>query len=139
ARSAGAANGGRSDLLQEVDRLLLSKYAPAGVLVNEAAETLQFRGHTSPYLEPAPGQASLNRLKMAREGLLMELRVAIDKSGKQNAPVRRERLSIKQNGGFAHVTLEVIPMRGAARERNYLVLFERVPPSMPGGRAPSAT
>src|SRR5213594_1891365 len=140
ARSADEAGRSRSDLLQEVDRLLLSKYAPAGVLVNEAAEILQFRGHTSPYLEPAPGQASLNLLKMAREGLLMELRVAIDKARKQNAPVRRERLSIKQDGGLAQVTLEVIPVSGPARERNYLVLFESVPPSgaprAPGRAAP---
>ena len=127
-KRAGEAGGSRSDLLQEVDRLLLSKYAPAGVLVNEAAEILQFRGHTSPYLEPAPGAASLNLLKMAREGLLMELRVAIDKARKQNAPVRRERLSIKQDGRMAQVTLQVIPMSGPARERNYLVLFERVSP-----------
>src|SRR3989454_4092789 len=142
ARSTGEAGGGRSDLLQQVDRILLSKYAPAGVLVNEAAEILQFRGHTSPYLEPAPRQASLNLLKMAREGLLMELRVAIDKARKQNAPVRRERLSIKQDGRMAQVTLQVIPMSGPARERNYLVLFERVPPSretsVPGRRIPSA-
>src|SRR5437899_8369882 len=140
ARSADEAGRSRSDLLQEVDRLLLSKYAPAGVLVNEAAEILQFRGHTSPYLEPAPGHASLNLLKMAREGLLMELRVAIDKARKQNAPVRRERLSIKQDGGLAQVTLEVIPVSGPARERNYLVLFESVPPSgeprAPGRAAP---
>ena len=140
ARSTGGAGGGPSDLLQEVDRILLSKYAPAGVLVNEATEILQFRGHTSPYLEPAPGQASLNLLKMAREGLLMELRVAIDKARKQNAPVRRERLSIKQDGGLAQVTLEVIPVSGPARERNYLVLFESVPPSgeprAPGRAAP---
>src|SRR3989454_5172700 len=142
ARRTGEAGGGPSDLLQEVDRILLSKYAPAGVLVNEAAEILQFRGHTSPYLEPAPGQASLNLLKMAREGLLMELRVAIDKARKQNVPVRRERLSIKQDGRMAQVTLQVIPMSGPARERNYLVLFERVPPSretsVPGRRIPSA-
>jgi two-component system CheB/CheR fusion protein len=143
AKSAGEAGGGPSDLLQEVDRILLTRYAPAGVLINEAFEVLQFRGHTSPYLEPAPGQASLNLLKMAREGLLMELRVAIDKARKQNAPVRRERLSIKQDGGLAQVTLEVIPVRGPARERNYLVLFEPVPPSekprAPGSAAPSVT
>jgi two-component system CheB/CheR fusion protein len=141
ARSTGEAAGGRSDLLQEVDRILLGKYAPAGVLVNEAAEILQFRGHTSPYLEPAPGQASLNLLKMAREGLLLELRVAIDKARKQNAPVRRERISIKQDGRMAQVTLQVIPMSGPARERNYLVLFERIAPAReprtPGSKAPS--
>src|SRR5213593_1388993 len=141
ARRAGEAGGGPSDLLQEVDRILLSRYVPAGVLINEASEILQFRGHTSPYLEPAPGQASLNLLKMAREGLLMELRVAIDKARKQNAPVRREGLSIKQDGRMAQVTLQVLPMSRPAGERNYLVLFERVPPSRepraPGSKAPS--
>ena len=143
AKRLGEAGAARSDLLQEVDRLLLSKYAPAGVLVNEAAEILQFRGHTSPFLEPAPGAASLNLLKMAREGLLMELRVAIDKARKQNAPVRREKLSIKQNGRMAQVTLQILPMSGPARERNYLVLFERVAPSREprarGRRIPSVT
>ena len=143
ARRAGEAGGGPSDLLQEVDRILLSRYVPAGVLINEASEILQFRGHTSPYLEPAPGQASLNLLKMAREGLLMELRVAIDKARKQNAPVRREKVSIKQDGALTQVTLEVIPVSGPARERNYLVLFERVlppeEPRAPGSTAPGAT
>src|SRR5437899_1546816 len=140
ARSADEAGKSRSDLLQEVDRLLLSKYAPAGVLVNEAAEILQFRGHTSAYLEPAPGQASFNLLKMAREGLLMELRVAIDKARKQNASVRREGLSIKQDGRMAQVTLQVLPLSRPAGERNYLVLFERVPPSprAPGSKAPGS-
>ncbi len=129
ARTAGEAGGRPADLAQEVDRVLLSKYAPAGVLVNEAAEILQFRGRTSPYLEPAPGQASFNLLKMAREGLLMELRMAIDKARKQNAPVRREGLSIEQDGKLTELNLHVIPVSGPAQERNYLVLFERVPSS----------
>src|SRR5438445_888346 len=128
ARTVGAAGGRPLDLVQEADRILLSKYAPAGVLVNEAAEILQFRGRTSPYLEPAPGQASFNLLKMAREGLLMDLRMAIDKARNQNGPARREGLSIQQDGRMAQVTLQVIPMSGPARERNYLVLFERVSP-----------
>src|SRR5436309_1759711 len=129
ARTVGAAGGRPLDLVQEADRILLSKYAPAGVLVNEAAEILQFRGRTSPYLEPAPGQASFNLLKMAREGLLMDLRMAIDKARKQNGPVRREGLSIKHDGKLTELTLHVIPVTGPAQERNYLVLFERVPSS----------
>jgi len=129
ARTAGETGGSPLDLTREVDRILLSKYAPVSVLVNEAAEILQFRGHTSPYLEPASGQASFNLFKMAREGLLMELRMAIDKARKRDAPVRREGLSIKQDGKLVQVTLEVVPVSGPAQERNYLVLFERVPPS----------
>ena len=118
--------GGEEDLQRQVDRIVLSRYAPAGVLINDAMDILQFRGRTSPYLEPAPGQASLNILKMAREGLLMELRQAIARVRRTRAPVRREGLRVKQEKTFAEVNLEVIPVTGPAGERDYLVLFENV-------------
>jgi len=73
----------------------------------------------------------------------MELRLAINKARKQDTPVRRENLSIKQDGKATQLTLQVIPVIGPAQERNYLVLFERVPPSMeprtPGRAAVSVT
>ncbi len=56
-----------ADFQKEADRILLGRYAPAGVLVNSNLEVLQFRGRTSPYLEPPTGEASFNLLKMARE------------------------------------------------------------------------
>ena len=40
------------DLQREADRVILGRYAPAGVLVNEDLEILQFRGRTGDYLEP---------------------------------------------------------------------------------------
>ena len=40
-------------LPREADRLLLARFAPACVLVNQALTILQFRGQTGPYLEPA--------------------------------------------------------------------------------------
>src|SRR5262249_20596248 len=125
----------RIDLQREIDRILVGRYAPAGVLINEAYEILQFRGHTSSYLEPAPGHASLNIMKMARQGLLMELRSAVLTARKRGTAVRREGLQIKQNGGFVHVNLEAIPVRTPADESNSLVLFENAPPA----RAPKAT
>jgi PAS domain S-box-containing protein len=117
----------RADVQREVDRILLNRYAPAAVVINEHYEILQFRGHTSAYLEPAPGHASLNVVKMAREGLLMDLRAAILAARKRGAPVRREGLRLEQDHGFLTVNLEVIPVRGFADERNYLVLFEQAP------------
>ena len=69
-------------ILKEADRVLLNKYSPASVIINSNLEIIQFRGRTSPFLEPAPGKASLNILKMAREGLMMDLRTTIDKAKK---------------------------------------------------------
>jgi two-component system CheB/CheR fusion protein len=118
----------RIDPQREIDRILLTRYAPPGVLINEGYEILQFRGHTGAYLEPAQGHASLNIMKMAREGLLMELRAAVLTARKRGAPVRRDGLRVKQESGeYLGVNLEVIPVRGPADDSNYLVLFESVP------------
>ncbi len=112
------------DIQREADRMLLGRFAPASVLINEHMEILQFRGHTGPYLEAASGSASLNLLKMAREGLLMELRSAIHKARKKGVPIRHEGLRIKSNGETRSVNLEVVPIKSGMRERHFLVLFQ---------------
>jgi hypothetical protein len=61
----------------EADRLLLTRYAPPGVLVNEQLDILQFRGHTGPYLEAPPGESTMNLLKRPAQGLFVELRTAL--------------------------------------------------------------
>ncbi len=122
------------DVQREADRLLLGRFAPASVLVNEAMEILQFRGHTGLYLEPASGTASLDVLKMAREGLHMELRTALHKARRQGVSVRRDGLRVKHNGGFNTVNFEVVPIRSAgSRERHFLVLFEEADQHAPAG------
>jgi len=115
------------DVQREVDRILIGRYAPAGVLVDETDEIFQFRGDTSPYLAPAPGRASLNIMNMAREGLVRDLRSAIFMARKRRAPVRREGLRVRREQGFLTVDLEVIPVQGPAAELNCLVLFEPAP------------
>ena len=61
----------------EVDRLLLDRFAPAGVVINEQLEIVQFRGQTGDFLQHAPGMASLSVLKLARQELITPLRRAI--------------------------------------------------------------
>src|SRR5205085_2828215 len=54
------ANWTASDVQKEADRVVLSRYAPVGVVIDENMTVLQFRGKTGPYLEPSPGLASLD-------------------------------------------------------------------------------
>ena len=113
------------DLPREADRLLLGRFAPPGVLVTAELDILQFRGDTEPYLTPAPGKASLSLLKMLREDLLVAVRTAVARAGKDGAPVREEGLRVKNRGGEFEVAIEVIPIKGdGAREAGFLVLFE---------------
>jgi two-component system CheB/CheR fusion protein len=110
---------------READRLLLSRYAPVGVLVDAELEILQFRGDTSRFLMPAPGRASLNLLKMLREGLLVGVRGALQKAKRTEAPVREEGLRLVGAGASRGVDVEVIPVRGNSLSQSaYLVLFE---------------
>ncbi|MEJ7592773.1 MAG: PAS domain-containing protein [Planctomycetaceae bacterium] len=88
-------------------------------------EILQFKGDTGLFLAPAPGKASLNLLKMLREGLLVDVRAALLRAGHEQTPVRQEGLRVKSNGGWYNVAVEVIPIH--ARGTNpggFLVLFE---------------
>lgn len=119
------------NIFREADRVLLARYAPAGVLINETMEILQFRGRTSAYLEPAPGTASLNLLKMAREGLLAELRSAIVAARRKGANVRREGVRIRTNDHMSTISIDVVPFTGPSRERFFLVMFD----SSPDGRS----
>src|SRR5205823_1635951 len=82
------------DVQKEADRIVLSRYAPVGVVVDETMTVLQFRGRTAPYLEPAPGMASLDLLRMLRAGLLAEVRAAITQAKAENVPVLREGASV---------------------------------------------
>lgn len=60
-----------SDLERAVDYLLLKRFTPASVIIDRDLDIVSFRGSTGLYLEPTPGKASLNLLKMARPGWLL--------------------------------------------------------------------
>jgi two-component system CheB/CheR fusion protein len=123
--SVAAKAGLVEELPREADRVLLARYAPAAVIVDEKDNIVEFRGQTDPYLEHTHGRASLNLFKMARKGLLLEIRQAIQAARKKNAPVRREGVSLRHRGQARLLDLEVLPLRvSPARERSLLVLYE---------------
>ena len=135
-RPVAAKPGPREELPREADRILLARYAPAGVIVDEKDDIVEFRGETEPYLEHAQGRASLNLFKMARKGLLLEIRRAIQEARKKDAPVRKEGVSLRHRGHVRRLDLEVVPLRGSPEKgRSLLVLFEARPETRsPSGR-----
>ncbi|TAG86442.1 MAG: response regulator [Oscillatoriales cyanobacterium] len=118
------------DLQRYTDQLILNRYAPAGVVVNEQMNILQVRGDTNAYLRLTPGIPSLNLLKMAREGLLIELRTAIYQALMQNVVVRKEGIRIETGDRSSLVNVEVTPFQHpTVEERYFLVLFEEALPT----------
>lgn len=116
------------DIQREADRLMLARFSPPGVVVDDELEVVQVRGRTGRYLEPAPGTATHNLLKMARKGLLVHLRAAIQQARSQEVPVRKQGIRVQTNGDATLVDLEILPLyMGSARQRYYLVLFDESP------------
>ena len=112
-----------ANLQQLADRKILERFAPAGVLVNENLDVLQFRGRTGPFLEPQPGTATLNLLKLARPELHLDLRTATHRALADDAPTT-VRVGAKLGDALGPVSLEVHPLRDPESGiRSLLVLF----------------
>jgi two-component system CheB/CheR fusion protein len=125
------------DVQREADRLLLTKYVPSAVVVDEDMDILQSRGSTSRYLELPVGKVSLNLFKMARQGLLYELRALMEQARQKSVAVSKDDVSMDDGKTPALVKLEVIPFRTPARDRqHFLVLFEEKDVEDGGGTRP---
>jgi two-component system CheB/CheR fusion protein len=92
------------------EKALLEEHTPACAIVNEKGQVLYIHGHTGRYLEPALGEASLDIVRMAREGLRLELATAMRKVSAQKTPVHYPGLQVKANGEVTAVDLLVQPV-----------------------------
>jgi len=126
--------GSEQAMEASVDKLLLKKYTPASVVVNNELDIVQFRGPIGIFLEPAPGKASLNLIKMARPGLGFELRSLVHKAKKTGEAVKKEGLQINYDSKVLPISVEALPLKGnEIEDEYYLVVFEeRILPALDG-------
>jgi two-component system CheB/CheR fusion protein len=89
------------------DQLILQRYAPPTVLVNDKGDIVYISGRTGKYLEPAAGKANWNLFAMAREGLRYELAGAFQKALRQEAAVALHNLKVGAEGGEHRVDVTV--------------------------------
>jgi two-component system, chemotaxis family, CheB/CheR fusion protein len=123
------------DAQKEFDRRLLAQFAPATVFINEDLDVVHTRGDVTRYLKLAPGRASLNILRMAREGLPLDLRNAISRARKERGPVRKQGVQIKIGNGNGEsrsgrnstrrINFEVVPITlGNLKDFYFMIVFE---------------
>lgn len=117
------------DFQADADRVVLKHHAPVGVVINGAMEVVQFRGRTAPYLEPPSGNPSLNILKLARNGLAMELRALISIAKKKGVAVKKNGIDVAIDGTKRLLNLSIEPLGNRMSpslkdDRYLLVLFD---------------
>jgi len=130
--ASGAADGvdraRKQQLSSMIEKTLLTRYAPASVIVNDRGDILYIHGRTGDYLEPATGQPRLNILEMAREGLRIELPSALRRAATQKGEVVHDGVRVKTNGHFASVRLTVLKLAEPESVRGlFLVTFKTEP------------
>jgi two-component system CheB/CheR fusion protein len=135
-RPVTTVRSGTVNRLRELTEQALLKQGHIGALVNERGDLLYLHGRSGHYFELAPGEAGMNLLKMAREGLRRDLATALHKATVQKAPVRHSGLVVKTNGSFNRVNLTVRPAEAGpaavAEPGLFVVILEDAP-------APDAT
>jgi two-component system CheB/CheR fusion protein len=120
-------------------RLVVETYAPAAVLINRQHECLYSLGPTDRYLRVAPGQPSHDLLVMARQGLRIKLRSAIQQAGQQSTRivVPGGRLNDRPDQGSFSIAVQ--PVQHDGEDLMLICFFDD--PKQPGrlDRSPEAT
>ncbi|MFA4876963.1 MAG: chemotaxis protein CheB [Methanoregula sp.] len=91
-------------------RVLLHSFAPPSVITDEKGNIVYVHGDTGKYLQPAPGHPSTSIIDMAREGLQLDLRYAIQNAAAQKKLIAIKDLPVRTNGGVHGVDLLVRPL-----------------------------
>ncbi len=104
------------------EQLMLQRFAPASVMVNDKGDILFITGRTGKYLEPAAGKTNMNIFSMAREGLREVLPGAFRKALQNFEAVILRKIKVGTNGGSQYVDVTVQRIENPNFVRNMIIV-----------------
>ena len=132
-----ASKGVTTNVQTVVDRLLVQRFGPLGILCSTKGDVLYVSGRAGKYLEPAVGKANLNLMSMAREGLRYELSSAFAKALRSDRPVVVRGIKVGTNGGTQHVDVTIHRLTDPRElDGTVIVVIDDVPMPPPAPKAP---
>jgi two-component system, chemotaxis family, CheB/CheR fusion protein len=112
-----------SELTKRIDQIVLSRLAPAGFVVTEELDVIQFRGITAPYVEHQHGSPNLNLLKIIKEELKGEVR-NLAKEAKKRGPVQSEKtIRVSYNGTSKITKVHVTPVKIPQSSQHFFLVI----------------
>jgi two-component system CheB/CheR fusion protein len=115
------------DLKTLVSELLMDRYSPASVIINEKGIIQYFHGRTGRYLEPAHGKATLQIFDMAKKPLNIEIRNTMKRARTQMKEITKKYIDLDVNGKTETINLVVKPiMEPEAYKGMMMVMFEKI-------------
>ena len=127
------------ELLRAADRIVLARFGPPGLVIDDRMNVLQSRGQTSRFLEIAPGAVSWNLLRILRESIAKDVTAAVQHAILENIPISETIGIADGERGEQRVQVDVLPIASTAtRPRSFLVLFQDLGESADGMPAETA-
>jgi two-component system CheB/CheR fusion protein len=121
------------DLGKEVDRVLLSSYSPACVVVNQALEVLELRGDVSPFLKLPSGKLNSKLFSLITDtGLYLEIERLVRQAQQSREAAQETHLEFEREGVIRNVDVQVLPIDTGQRQA-FLVVFAPVQQLLPEG------
>ena len=106
----------------QAEQIMLQRYAPASVMVNDKGDILFITGRTGKYLEPAAGKTNVNIFAMAREGLRELLPGAFRKAMQNFDAMIVRKIKVGTNGGSQYIDLTVQRIENPNSLRNMIIV-----------------
>ncbi len=114
----------QTDFRKSADAILVSRYIPASVIVDDHLKVVHFNNSITPFLLPSHGKPTHALLKMANKELEFDLRAALDKARNNKEIVITDGIPILHGGERYWATIEVVPLTDTT-EAYYLILFRK--------------
>ena len=108
-----------------VNKVVLSQYGPAGVVVNENLRIVEYRGPVAQYLVEPEDPSEADLMNVVRQELRAPLSTAMEQARRTNVAVVAE--NIQRAGGETTtvVAITVVPLAPAGIAQHFLILFGR--------------
>lgn len=124
-RVPATSKAAKADWTPDIEKLVLDRYGPAYVVIDENFDVIQYSRGTGKYLEQPAGAPRSNIFEMARAGLRTKLRAAINEASESRKEVVRLGLSVTTNATAETIDILVRPVTAKGEAPLYVVVFRR--------------
>jgi two-component system CheB/CheR fusion protein len=120
------------ELQRAAERIVLTRYGPPGLIIDERMNVLQARGQMSQFLEITPGAVTWSLLRVLRENIAGEVRTVVQRAIVEDVLASTMIEFRNDQDKEQQLKIEVLPITSmTTRPRCFLILFEAVDAGAP--------
>ena len=113
------------DLQRAADRIVLARFSPPGLIVDQNLNVLQVRGQTAPFIELPTGSVTWNLLRILREEIATQIRQGLQHAVKENVPASIAPVHFNVGGIQRDLQIDILPISDSTLQtRCFMIIFQ---------------